>query len=132
MKRRGFLGLFGKAAAAIVAAPVLAKIPEVSHLSGEELRDIRLKTYGTAKSFDSEAEMYEGITGHSSFGLAQVKQEGTSVTYGTSEIFSNQEIDFSEYELIQKRRAECLAESMRKTKETVASDVYHSVFGIDR
>lgn len=27
MKRRGFLGLFGKAAAAVVAAPVLAKVP---------------------------------------------------------------------------------------------------------
>ena len=31
MKRRGFLKIFGKAAATVVAAPVLAKVPEKTY-----------------------------------------------------------------------------------------------------
>ena len=131
MKRRGFLGLFGKAAAAVVAAPVLAKIPEVSHLSGEELRDIRLKTYGTAESFDSEAEMYEGITGHSSFGLAQVKQEGTSVPFDynfkSSGLLPDQ---VDEYGLIAEyRKKELMASIAQRKKEYLESEsAFENIF----
>ena len=66
MKRRGFLGLFGKAAAAVVAAPVLAKIPAP------------VEKFKITESY--------GIS--PAFGLAQVKLEGATAAYDTSGIIT--------------------------------------------
>ena len=87
---------------------------------------------------------FEEDVGISSFGLAQVKPEGTAITwdtetqgfitrythinYGLGFIVTKEAFDDDQYDVVAERRARGLAFSMRQTKETVAANVYNRAF----
>ena len=89
------------------------------------------------KSYEEDVE----ITG---FGLAPVKNEGTSIMYDTETqgavnrythvayalgyIVTYEELRDDLYEAVSKRRAQALAFSMRQTKENVGANVYNRAF----
>jgi len=89
------------------------------------------------KAYEEEIE----ITG---FGLAPVKNEGTSIVYDTETqgsitrytnvayalgyIVTYEELKDDLYEVVSKRRAQQLAFSMRQTKENIAANVYNRAF----
>ena len=87
---------------------------------------------------------FEEDVGISSFGLAQVKPEGTAVTYdtetqgfitrythvayGTGFIVTKEAFEDDQYDVVAERRARALAFSMRQTKELVAANIYNRAF----
>jgi hypothetical protein len=87
---------------------------------------------------------FEEDVGISSFGLAQVKPEGQSVSfdtevqgfitrythiaYGLGFIVTKEAFEDDQYDVIAERRARALAFSMRQTKENVAANVYNRAF----
>jgi hypothetical protein len=89
------------------------------------------------KAYEEEVE----ITG---FGLAPVKNEGTSIVYDSETqgavtrytnvayalgyIVTYEELQDDLYEYVSKRRAQALAFSMRQTKENVGANVYNRAF----
>jgi hypothetical protein len=98
------------------------------------------------KLFDqfTSRKAYEEDVGISSFGLAQIKPEGsaimydtetqgfitryTHVTYGLGFIVTREAFDDDQYDVIAERRARELAFSMRQTKEVIAANVYNRAF----
>jgi hypothetical protein len=70
MKRRSFLKIFGQATAAVVAAPVIAKIPEqaIGHVDDPA-------TYAWVGEANVDSYKARG------FGLVDVKPEGAAVQY---------------------------------------------------
>lgn len=97
-------------------------------------------------TFSSE-KAYEEDVGITSFGLAPVKGEGTSiqydseqqgyvtryshVTYGLGFIITREIYEDDLYDVVGQRRARGLAFSMRQTKENVAANVYNRAFDND-
>jgi hypothetical protein len=93
--------------------------------------------YSSRKAFEEDV----GIT---SFGLAQVKPEGSPVTYDTEAqafitrythivyalgfIITREAFDDDQYDIIGERRAKGLAFAMRQTKENVCANVYNRAF----
>lgn len=89
------------------------------------------------KAYEEDVE----ITG---FGLAPVKNEGTSIVYDTETqgvvsrythiayalgyIVTYEELRDDLYEAVSKRRAQALAFSMRQTKENVAANIFNRAF----
>lgn len=89
-------------------------------------------TESSNKSYEEDVE----VTG---FGLAPVKQQGSSVSYdsetqgdttryshvayGLGYIVTKEELADNQYEVVSKRRSKALAFSMRQTKETVGANV---------
>src|SRR6267378_1995347 len=87
---------------------------------------------------------FEEDVGISSFGLAQIKPEGTAVnfdtetqgfitrythiTYGLGFIVTKEAFEDDQYDVVAERRARSLAFSMRQTKENVAANVYNRAF----
>lgn len=87
---------------------------------------------------------FEEDVGISSFGLAQVKPEGTAInfdtetqgfitrythiTYGLGFIVTKEAFEDDQYDVVAERRARSLAFSMRQTKENVAANVYNRAF----
>lgn len=96
--------------------------------------------------FDQEksSKSYEEDTEVTGFGLAPVKQEGTSlqydsetqgptkrytnVVYSLGYIVSEEEREDNLYETVSRRRIQALAFSMRQTQETVAANVLNRAF----
>lgn len=99
--------------------------------------------------FDSYTsdKAYEEDVGISSFGLAPVKPEGSSiqydkemqgyvtryshVTYALGFIITREIYEDDQYDVVGQRRAEGLAFSMNQTKENVAANVYNRAFSTD-
>jgi hypothetical protein len=93
--------------------------------------------YTSRKAFEEDV----GVT---SFGLAQIKPEGSSVAYDTEQqgfitrythvnyalgfIITKEMFDDDQYDVVGERRAKSLAFSMRQTKENVAANVYNRAF----
>jgi hypothetical protein len=87
---------------------------------------------------------YEEDVGITSFGLASVKPEGSSiqydtegqgfttrythVVYGIGFIVTKEAFEDDLYNVVGEKRAKALAFSMRQTKETVAANVYNRAF----
>ena len=95
------------------------------------------KLYATRSS----RKAYEEIVGTTGMGLAPVKPEGspvsydsfrqgftsrfTHVDYGLGFVITRNMVDDDQYDVIAQQRSRGLAQSMRKTKETVAANVYN-------
>lgn len=95
------------------------------------------ETYSSRKAFEEDV-------GVSSFGLAQVKPEGSAVTYDVETqgfidrythvvyalgfIVTKEAFEDDQYDVIGERRARGLAYSMRQTKEVVAANIYNRAF----
>lgn len=93
--------------------------------------------YTSRKAFEEDV----GVT---SFGLFQVKPEGSSVSYDTEQqgfitrythinyalgfIITKEMFDDDQYDVVGERRAKSLAFSARQTKENVAANVYNRAF----
>ena len=133
MKRRGFLGLFGKAAAAIVAAPVLARVPPEVIGEGYTVKD-GIRTDGSfAKTLwpHIKAEWEKTYADEQYFGLAQVKQEGASVPFDYNFKSSGllpEQVD--EYGLIAEyRKKELMASIAQRKKEYLESEsAFENIF----
>ncbi len=94
-------------------------------------------TYKSSKAFEEDL----GIT---SFGLAQTKDEGGSISYdeenqafltrynhvvyGLGFIITREMVEDDQYAVVGDRRSRALAFSMRQTKETVGANVYNRAF----
>ena len=92
----------------------------------------------------SSRKSYEEIVGTSGLGLAAVKPEGqpvaydnmrqgftnrfTNITYGLGFIVTREMVDDDLYDVIMQQRARGLAQSIRKTKETVGANVLNNGF----
>ena len=90
---------------------------------------------------NSSKKAYEEDVGLSSFGLASVKPEGSSVSYDTERqgftsrynhlvyalgfIITREIFEDDQYDVVGKRKANALARSMRQTKEIVAANVFN-------
>ncbi|MCP3924483.1 MAG: hypothetical protein GY714_18070 [Desulfobacterales bacterium] len=95
-------------------------------------------------SMDTSSQNYEELVEATGFGLAPVKNQGTSTTYDSETqgtinrfvhvayslgyIVTREEFDDDLYEMVSKRRAPAIAFSMRQTKEIVAANVYNRAF----
>ena len=87
---------------------------------------------------------YEEDVGISSFGLAQIKPEGspvaydserqgyitryTHLVYGLGFMITREMVEDDQYDVVGQRRAQGLAFSMRQTKEIVGANVYNRAF----
>lgn len=87
---------------------------------------------------------YEEDVGLSSFGMAVVKPEGSSVSYDSERqgfttryshvvyalgfIVTREAYEDDQYDVVGQRKAKGLAFSMRQTKETIAANVYNRAF----
>ncbi len=87
---------------------------------------------------------FEEDVGISSFGLAQVKPEGSAITfdtetqgfitrythiaYGLGFIVTKEAFEDDQYDVVAEKRARALAFSMRQTKEVVGSNIYNRGF----
>jgi hypothetical protein len=98
------------------------------------------------KLFDkfTSRKAFEEDVGITSYGLAQIKPEGTAVSYDTERqtfitrythinyalgfIITKEMFDDDLYDVVAERRARGLAFSMRQTKETVGANVYNRAF----
>jgi len=96
--------------------------------------------------FDSftSRKAFEEDVGISSFGLAQVKPEGTGISfdtetqgfitrythiaYGLGFIVTKEAFEDDQYDVVAEKRARALAFSMRQTKEVVGANVYNRAF----
>ena len=96
--------------------------------------------------FDSykSTKNYEEDMGITSFGLASVKPEGTSVTYdserqayvtrytnvvyGNGFVITREMVEDDLYDVVGQKRAKGLAFSMRQTKEIIGANVYNRAF----
>ncbi len=103
---------------------------------GVEYTDL-FDTYKSSKAFEEDL----GIT---SFGLAQTKDEGGSISYdeenqafltrynhvvyGLGFIITREMVEDDQYAVVGDRRSRALAFSMRQTKETVGANVYNRAF----
>ena len=93
--------------------------------------------YTSRKAFEEDV----GVT---SFGLAQIKPEGSGIAYDTEQqgfitrfthivyalgfIITKEMFDDDQYDVAGERRAKSLAFSMRQTKENVGANVYNRAF----
>lgn len=98
------------------------------------------------KLFDKNTSnrQFEEDVGISSFGLAQVKPEGSAISYDSERqgfitryqhvvyalgfIITREIMEDDQYDVVGQRKAQGLAFSMRQTKETIASNVYNRAF----
>lgn len=94
-------------------------------------------TFKSDKAFEEDVSV-------SSFGLAQVKPEGSPiaydserqgfiqryqhVTYALGFIITKEMIEDDQYDIVGQRRAQALARSLRQTKEILAANVYNRGF----
>jgi len=93
---------------------------------------------------NKSTKAFEEDLGITSFGLAQTKDEGGSISYdeenqafltrynhvvyGLGFIITREMVEDDQYATVGDRRSRALAFSMRQTKETVASNVYNRAF----
>jgi hypothetical protein len=120
-----------------------ALYPGVSKWYGQAYNEYPVEwtgLYDQAKS----TRAYEEDVGVTSFGLAQVKGEGDSITfddesqafvtryshvvYALGFIITEEMVEDDLYDVIGSRRAKGLAFSMRQTKEVVGADLYNNAF----
>jgi hypothetical protein len=98
------------------------------------------------KLFDqfTSRKQYEEDVGISSFGLATIKPEGSSITYDSEQqafttrythivyalgfIITREIMDDDQYDVVGQRKAQGLAFSIRQTKEVVGANVYNRAF----
>lgn len=92
----------------------------------------------------TSTKQYEEDVGISSFGMAPIKPEGSSIAYDEEKqgfvtrythveyalgfIITEIMMEDDQYDVVGQRRARGLAFSMRQTKETVAANVYNRAF----
>jgi len=117
--------------------------PGINAWYGKSYDEFPVEFKGLFDSYNT-SRAYEEDVGVSSFGLAQVKSEGQSISYDeeaqayitrytpvvyalgfmiTREIYED-----DQYDIVGQRRAQGLAFSMRQTKEIVAANVYNRAF----
>lgn len=93
---------------------------------------------------NSSDRAYEEDLGHSSFGLASVKNEGAPITYDTERqgftsrynhvvyalgfIVTREIFEDDQYGKVGAQKAKALARSMRQTKEIVGANIYNRAF----
>ena len=94
--------------------------------------------------YQKSNKAFEEDVGHTGFGLAPVKNEGsgvsydsqtqgflkryTNVTYALGFIVTEEQLEDNLYAIVGKNRTRALARSMRSTKETVGANVYNRAF----
>lgn len=120
-----------------------ALFPGVSGWYGKAYNEFAVEytqLFDTMKS----SRAYEEFVGTTSFGLAQVKNEGQGITYDDeSQAFvtryspvvyalgftiTREMVEDDLYDIVASRRAQGLAFSMRQTKEIVGANVYNRAF----
>lgn len=117
--------------------------PGVNTWYGKEYNDHATEYTDLFSSHKSD-KAYEEDISVSSFGLAQVKSEGspisydseqqgflsryTHVTYANGFIITREAFEDDQYAVVGERRSKALARSMRQTKETVGANVYNRAF----
>lgn len=131
---------------AIMTSSSFAKLlwPGLNQVYGEEYNQypVEWENYGFEKNSSDRA--YEEDVGYSSFGLAQVKPEGSSivydserqgfttrynhVTYGLGFIITRELYEDDQYDVVGKKKAKGLAFSIRQTKEVLAANIFNNAF----
>jgi hypothetical protein len=117
--------------------------PGVNAWYGKEYAEFPVEYTDLFDTFTSRKAFEEDV-GVTSFGLAQVKPEGSGVAYDTEAqafitrythinyalgfIITKEAFEDDQYDVIGERRAKGLAFSMRQTKEIVAANVYNRAF----
>lgn len=103
---------------------------------------VEWEKYGFENNTSDRA--YEEDVGYSSFGLAQVKPEGSSIaydserqgfttryshlTYGLGFVITREMYEDDQYDTVGKKKAQGLAFSIRQTKEVLGANVFNNAF----
>ena len=117
--------------------------PGVNAWYGKEYNDYSVEYDKLFDTFTSK-RAYEQDVGISSFGLANLKPEGSSVqmdgekqgfittyqhmVYALGFIVTREAMDDDQYDVVAPRKAKGLARSMRQTKEILGANVYNRAF----
>lgn len=117
--------------------------PGVNAWYGKAYDEFKVEWTDLFDSYTSRRAFEEDV-GVSSFGLAQIKPEGSGVAFDTETqgfvtrythivyalgfIVTKEAFDDDQYDVVAERRARGLAFSMRQTKENVAANVYNRAF----
>lgn len=117
--------------------------PGINAWYGKAYDEYPVEWTGLFDQYTSRKQFEEDV-GITSFGLAQVKPEGSAVTFDTERqafitrythvayalgfIITKEMVDDDQYDVVAERRARGLAFSMRQTKEIVAANVYNRAF----
>lgn len=121
-----------------------ALFPGVSKWYGQAYDEYPVEYTGLYDEHSS-SRAYEEDVGITSFGLAQVKGEGSPIIYDDESqafitryshvvyslgfVITEEMVEDDLYDVIGNRRAKGLAFSMRQTKEVVGADLYNNAFG---
>jgi len=117
--------------------------PGVNAWYGKEYDEYPVEFTDLFEKFSSSRAWEEDV-GVSSFGLAQVKTEGSPITYDSERqafttrynhvvyalgfVITREMMEDDQYDIVGQRKAQGLAFSMRQTKEIVAANVYNRAF----
>lgn len=117
--------------------------PGVNAWYGKEYNEYPVEYKDLFETFTSKRAWEEDV-GVSSFGLAVVKPEGSSIQYDTERqafttrytpvvyalgfTITREVVDDDQYDIVGQRKAQGLAFSMRQTKEVVGANVYNRAF----
>lgn len=131
---------------AVMTSSSFAKLlwPGLNAIWGEAYKEypVEWEGYGFEKLTSDRA--YEEDVGYSSFGLAQAKPEGSSIsydserqgyttryshlTYGLGFIITREMYEDDQYDKVGKKKAQGLAFSLRQTKEVLAANIFNNAF----
>lgn len=132
-------------AGGIVTSASFAKAlwPGINAWYGKAYNDYKTEYDKLFESYSSK-RAYEEDVGITSFGLASVKPEGSSIVYdsenqtwtsryrhivyGLGFIITKEIMDDDLYDVVGQRRAQGLARSLRQTKEVIGANVYNRAF----
>ena len=117
--------------------------PGINSIYGKAYAEHGVEYTGLFDEFKS-SKAFEEDLGVSSFGLAQTKDEGGSISYdeenqafltrynhvvyGLGFVITREMVEDDQYGVVGDRRSRALAFSMRQTKETVGANVYNRAF----
>jgi len=117
--------------------------PGINSIYGKAYAEHPVEFTGLFDEYKS-GKAFEEDLGVSSFGLAQTKDEGGSISYdeenqafltrynhvvyGLGFVITREMVEDDQYGVVGDRRSRALAFSMRQTKETVAANVYNRGF----
>lgn len=118
--------------------------PGINAWYGEEYNEYPVEWENYGYEMDKSTKAYEEDVGYSSFGLAQVKPEGSSIsydserqgfttrynhlTYGLGFIITRELFEDDQYDMVGKKKAKGLAFSIRQTKEVLGASVLNNAF----
>lgn len=127
----------------VITSSSFAKLlwPGINAIYGKAYNDYPEEWKQLGFEINKSSKAYEEDVGMSSFGLASVKTEGSSITYDTERqgfttrynhvvyalgfIITREIYEDDQYDQVGKRKANALARSMKHTKEIVAANIFN-------